>query len=58
MVISFGQDPILAKVASWYEAWGVSELDIAGWLFGAGRSYGRVTGLPIPITSELAIEGF
>ena len=24
----------LAKVASWYEAWGVSELEIAGWLFG------------------------
>jgi UbiD family decarboxylase len=60
VVISFGQDPILAKVASWYEAWGVSELEIAGWLFGAPVKIirGQETGLPIPVTSELAIEGF
>ena len=60
VVISFGQDPILAKVASWYEPWGVSELEIAGWLFGEPVKYirGTETGLPIPATSELAIEGF
>ena len=60
VVISFGQDPILQKVASWYEAWGVSELEIAGWLFGAPVPYvrGKETGLPIPATAELAIEGF
>ncbi len=55
VVISFGQDPILAKVASWYEAWGVSELEIAGWLFGEPVKFvrGEHTGLPIPATSEL-----
>ena len=60
VVISFGQDPILAKVASWYEAWGVSELEIAGWLFGEPVKVirGQETGLPIPATSELAVEGF
>ena len=60
VVISFGQDPILAKVASWYEAWGVSELEIAGWLFGEPVKYirGKETGLPIPASSELAVEGF
>jgi 4-hydroxy-3-polyprenylbenzoate decarboxylase len=60
VVISFGQDPVLAKVASWYEAWGVSELEIAGWLFGEPVKVirGKETGLPIPATSELAIEGY
>jgi 4-hydroxy-3-polyprenylbenzoate decarboxylase len=60
VAISFGQDPVLAKVASWYEAWGVSELDIAGWLFGEPVKVirGERTGLPIPATSELAVEGF
>ncbi len=60
VVLSFGQDPVLAKVASWYEAWGISELEIAGWLFGEPLNVirGKVTGLPIPATSELAVEGY
>ncbi len=60
VVISFGQDPVLAKVASWYEAWGVSELEIAGWLFGEPVKIirGGETGLPVPATSELAVEGY
>jgi 4-hydroxy-3-polyprenylbenzoate decarboxylase len=39
---------------------GVSELEIAGWLFGEPVKYirGKETSLPIPATSELAIEGF
>src|SRR5439155_26229684 len=51
---------MLAKVARWYEAWGVSELEIAGWLFGEAVKVirGKETGLPIPATSELAVEGF
>jgi UbiD family decarboxylase len=59
-VISFGQDPVLTKVGSWYEPWGVSELEIAGWLRDEPVQVvrGKETGLPIPITSELAIEGF
>jgi len=60
VVISFGQDPVLAKVASWYEPWGVSELEIAGWLFGEPVKFvrGAETGLPIPASSELAVEGY
>jgi UbiD family decarboxylase len=60
VVISFGQDPVLTKVGSWYEPWGVSELEIAGWLREEPVQVvrGKETGLPIPITSELAIEGF
>jgi UbiD family decarboxylase len=59
VVISFGQDPVLTKVGSWYEPWGVSELEIAGWLRDEAVQVvrGKETGLPIPITSELAIEG-
>ena len=60
VVISFGQDPVLTKVGSWYEPWGVSELEIAGWLRDEPVQVvrGKETGLPIPISSELAIEGF
>ena len=60
VVISFGQDPVLTKVGSWYEPWGVSELEIAGWLRDEPVQVvrGKETGLPIPITSELAVEGF
>jgi UbiD family decarboxylase len=60
VAISFGQDPVLAKVGSWYEPWGVSEIEIAGWLRDAPVEVirGSETGLPIPATSELAIEGF
>jgi UbiD family decarboxylase len=60
VVISFGQDPVLTKVGSWYEPWGVSELEIAGWLRDepVQVARGKETGLPIPVASELAIEGF
>lgn len=59
VVISFGQDPALTKVGSWYEPWGVSELEIAGWLKGEPVEVvrGKETGLPIPAASELAVEG-
>jgi 4-hydroxy-3-polyprenylbenzoate decarboxylase len=59
VAISFGQDPVLAKVGSWYEPWGVSEIEIAGWLRGEPVAVirGKETGLPIPAVSELAIEG-
>jgi UbiD family decarboxylase len=60
VVISFGQDPVLTKCGSWYEPWGVSELEIAGWLRDEPVQVvrGKETGLSIPITSELAVEGF
>lgn len=60
VAISFGQDPILTKVGSWYEPWGVSEYEIAGWLKNEPVPVvlGAETGLPIPAAAELAIEGF
>ena len=60
VAITFGQDPVLAKVGSWYEPWGVSEIEIAGWLRNEPVQVvrGQETGLPIPATSELAIEGY
>lgn len=60
VAITFGQDPVLAKVGSWYEPWGVSEIEIAGWLRNEPVQVvrGKETGLPIPATSELAVEGF
>jgi UbiD family decarboxylase len=59
VAITFGQDPVLAKVGSWYEPWGVSEIEIAGWLRNEPVKVvrGKETGLPIPTTAELAIEG-
>lgn len=59
VAITFGQDPILAKIGSWYEPWGVSEIEIAGWLRNEPVQVirGGETGLPIPATAELAIEG-
>jgi UbiD family decarboxylase len=60
VAITFGQDPVLAKVGSWYEPWGVSEIEIAGWLRNEPVEVvrGQETGLPIPATAELAIEGY
>jgi len=60
VAITFGQDPVLGKVGSWYEPWGVSEIEIAGWLRNEPVQVvrGQETGLPIPATSELAIEGY
>ena len=60
VAITFGQDPVLAKVGSWYEPWGVSEIEIAGWLRNEPVQVvrGQETGLPIPATAELAIEGY
>jgi UbiD family decarboxylase len=60
VAISFGQDPVLAKIGSWYEPWGVSEIEIAGWLRNEPVRVvrGNETGLPVPATCELAIEGY
>jgi len=60
IAITFGQEP-----ATWMPAtysgvpWGVSEYDFAGWLRGKPVEVveGSVTGLPIPATAEIAIEG-
>jgi len=60
VVITFGQDPALwmASTDSGVR-WGVSEYDFAGWMRGAPVEVlkGECTGLPIPATAEIAIEG-
>ncbi|MCL2669973.1 MAG: UbiD family decarboxylase [Syntrophaceae bacterium] len=61
VVITFGQDPAvwMASTDSGVR-WGVSEYDFAGWMRGAPVEViqGEYTGLPIPATAEIAIEGF
>ncbi|HEX6443875.1 MAG TPA: UbiD family decarboxylase [Streptosporangiales bacterium] len=57
---SLGHDPVLLVVAGTEVPAGVSELDYAGAI--AGRPVeivpGEVTGLPVPATSELVVEGW
>jgi UbiD family decarboxylase len=60
VVVTCGQDPTLTLVASSSEApWGSSEYDEAGQLLGQPVQVtpGPVTGLPIPATAEIALEG-
>ncbi len=60
VVICFGQEPHLFAAASANVPWGVSEFDFAGHAKGRPIEVikGEVTGLPIPATAEIAIEGF
>ncbi|MBM2832322.1 MAG: UbiD family decarboxylase [Dehalococcoidia bacterium] len=60
VVVTCGQDPILTLVATSSETpWGSSEYDEAGWLLGKPVQVtpGPVTGLPVPATAEIALEG-
>ena len=59
VVVTFGQDPLLFLVAGQSIAYGISELDYCGGLRGAPVDVvrGDITGLPIPATAEIAIEG-
>ncbi len=60
VVICFGQEPQLFAAASANVPWGVSEFDFAGYTRGRPIEVirGPITGLPIPATAEIAIEGF
>ena len=60
VVICFGQDLILYTFSTISLPWGVSELDAAGYLRGKPIKVikGKATGLPIPATAEIAVEGF
>ena len=60
VVMCFGQDPLLFCMASMPLPWGMSEYDFAGYLKGRPIDVvkGELTGLPIPATAEIAIEGF
>ena len=59
VAITFGQDPLLWLTAGQSIPFGVSEYDYAGYLRGAPVEtvLGPITGLPIPATAEIAIEG-
>jgi 4-hydroxy-3-polyprenylbenzoate decarboxylase len=59
VVVTFGQDPLLFLVAGQSVPYGMSELDYYGGLRGQAIDVvrGELTGLPIPATAEIAIEG-
>jgi UbiD family decarboxylase len=60
VVICFGQDLTLYMLSTVSVPWGVSEYDVAGFLKRSPIKVvkGKVTGLPIPATAEIAVEGF
>jgi len=59
VAISFGHDPLLFLIGTIEVPFGVSEYDYAGGLRGEPIEVieGQVTGLPIPASSEIVIEG-
>jgi UbiD family decarboxylase len=59
VAVTFGQDPLLFLVAGQSIPYGMSEFDYCGGLRGAPIDVirGELTGLPIPATAEIAIEG-
>ena len=63
VVVSFGQEPILTALAGsgvYHSPEGISELEVAGYFQRAPYRVvkGAHTGLPIPATAEIALEGF
>lgn len=60
VVMLFGQDPLVFWISVKPLYWGISELEFAGYLKGKPIEVikGEFTGLPIPATAEIAIEGF
>ena len=59
VAVTFGQEPLMWLSAGQSVPYGVSEFDYAGGLRGAPVDVvrGARTGLPIPATAEIAIEG-
>ena len=60
MVVCVGQAPVLGMVAGTTHGHGVCEYDVAGARLGKPIEVieGEVTGLPIPASAEIALEGF
>lgn len=60
VVAVFGADPLVHMVASWTLPHGQCELDYLGGLRGEPVEFirGPITGLPIPASAEIAIEGY
>lgn len=59
VAVACGQEPLLWSVATRRIPWGVSEYDFAGGLRGEPVEVmrGPVTGLPLPATAEIVLEG-
>ena len=60
VAVSCGQEPAVFNASGWQKTpWGISEYDFAGSLKGAPVeiTYGPYTGLPIPATAEIVLEG-
>lgn len=58
--VSCGQEPVVFAAAGWEKTpWGISEYDFGGALKGAPIEVtpGPFTGLPIPATAEIVLEG-
>jgi UbiD family decarboxylase len=60
VTVSLGHDPLLLIVAGTEVPAGVSELDYAGAVLGRPVEVvqGELTGLPLPATSEMCVEGW
>ncbi|GGI95371.1 UbiD family decarboxylase [Streptomyces brasiliensis] len=60
VTVSLGHDPLLLVVAGTEVPGGISELEYAGVVLGRPVDVvrGELTGLPVPATSELAVEGW
>ena len=60
VTVSLGHDPVLLVVAGTEVPRGMSELEYAGAIIGRPIEVvrGELTGLPIPATSEIAVEGW
>jgi len=60
VVMSFGEEPFLCGVATIPLPWGMGEFEFTGYMRGKPVDVikGPVTGLPIPATAEIVIEGF
>ncbi len=59
IAITFGQEPTTWIAAGQTTAYGVTEYELAGWMRGEPVETipGPITGLPLPATAEIAIEG-
>ena len=60
VVMCFGQDMLLFIMSTMQLPWGRPELEAAGYIKGKPIEVirGPITGLPIPATAEIVIEGF
>ena len=60
VVMSFGEEPFLCGVSTIPLPWGMGEFEFTGYMRGEPVDVikGPITGLPIPATAEIVIEGF